>query len=197
MAPVRTTQVVVPVKAFARAKARLAPALALPQRAELARRMAAGVVHAAGPARTWVVCDDEDVAAWAEAEGAAVCWQPGQGLNGAVRAAVLERFTSGATRVVVVHGDLPLIASLDAVDPAGDELVLVPDRHGSGTNVVSTPTAAYRFAYGPGSFDRHVAEAARLELPICVVEDASLGWDVDEPADLTVFDPDRVSPTTG
>jgi len=195
MAPARTSQVVIPVKAFARAKARLAPALAVAERAELARDMAVGVVHAAGPQRTWVVCDDDEVARWAEGEGASVCWQPGRGLNGAVHAAVLERFTAGATRVVVVHSDLPLIASLDAVDPMSDELVLVPDRHGSGTNVVSTPSPSFGFAYGPGSFDRHVAEGTRLGLVTRIVRDRSLGWDVDEPADLTVFDRLTASPT--
>ena len=189
MAPERTTQVVVPVKSFARAKARLAPALALPERAELARRMATGVVHAAGPARTWVVCDDEDVAAWAEAEGAAVCRQPGEGLNGAVNAAVLERFAAGATRVVVVHGDLPLVSSLawlEEVDEPG-AVVLAADRHGTGTNVISTPTPAFRFAYGPGSFARHLDEVARLGLVARIAEDVALGWDVDEPADLAAL----------
>lgn len=195
MAPERTTQVVIPVKAFGRAKARLAPALSLAERADLARQMASVVARAAGPARTWVVCDDREVAAWAHSHGCSVSWQPGRGLNGAVAAATAERFTSGATRVVVIHSDLPLVTSLAAVDAEADALVLAPDRHNSGTNVVSTPTPEFCFAYGPGSFSRHLMEAARLDLPTSVVRDPSLGWDVDEPADLSVFGIGAGTPT--
>lgn len=194
MAPVRSTQVVVPVKAFRRAKARLAPALSLAERAALAEQMASQVIEVAGPERTWVVCDDDEVAAWARASKAQVSWQPGSGLNGAVAAATTERFTAGATRVVVVHSDLPLISSLAAVEAPGDELILVPDRHGSGTNVVSTPTPAFGFAYGPDSFARHVAEGTRLGLSTVVLRDPALGWDVDDPVDLAVFAPVPTAP---
>jgi 2-phospho-L-lactate guanylyltransferase len=64
-------------------------------------------------------------------------------------------------------------------------VTLVPDRHGDGTNVVVLPAGCgFRFAYGPGSFARHRAEAARLGLAVEVVHDPHLGWDVDHPADL-------------
>lgn len=177
----------VPVKAFDHAKARLAPALTLGERADLARWMATGVVRAAAPLPTWVVCDDRTVARWAREQGAGVSWQPGSGLNRAVADATRERFASGATRVIVVHGDLPLIGSLECLDTASDEVILVPDRHGSGTNVISTPTPEFAFAYGPGSYRRHRGEAARLGLRLEIVRDAEMGWDVDEPDDLVVL----------
>lgn len=188
------TQVLIPVKAFDRAKARLAPALTVPERAELARTMATSVVHAVGDLPVWVVCDDPSVAAWARSAGCAVSWQPGRGLDGAVQQATSERFTAGAGRVVVIHSDLPLVTSVRSLDPGTDELLLAPDRHGAGTNVVSTPTPQFRFSYGPGSFARHLAEAERLGLAVRTVHDPTLGWDVDVPDDLTVFtsgSPDR------
>jgi 2-phospho-L-lactate guanylyltransferase len=180
--------VLVPVKAFARAKARLAPTLTPAERAELARSMAESVLRAAGGLDVWVVCDDDDVAAWARDLGAEVAWHPGTGLDGAVSAACTERFAHGATRVAVVHGDLPLIESMAWHDQSGDAVVLVPDRHGKGTNVISTPTPAFRFAYGPGSFARHVAEVERLGLELCVVHDLAMGWDIDVPSDLSAID---------
>ena len=65
-------------------------------------------------------------------------------------------------------------------------VTLVPDRANDGTNVACVPAdAGFRFAYGPGSFARHRAEARRLDLPLRVVREPSLGWDVDVPADLT------------
>jgi 2-phospho-L-lactate/phosphoenolpyruvate guanylyltransferase len=42
----------------------------------------------------------------------------------------------------------------------------------------------FRFAYGPGSFRRHAAEARRLGLGFRVVRDADLAFDVDVPDDL-------------
>jgi 2-phospho-L-lactate guanylyltransferase len=51
------------------------------------------------------------------------------------------------------------------------------------------PTGArFGFAYGPGSAARHRAEAERLGLALRVTEDEQLGWDVDTPEDLAVFD---------
>jgi 2-phospho-L-lactate guanylyltransferase len=68
---------------------------------------------------------------------------------------------------------------------ADNAVVLVPDRHDDGTNVISLPTGTgFRFEYGPGSCARHRSEAQRLGLPVIVVRDARLGWDVDRPADL-------------
>ena len=69
--------VIVPVKAFRLAKVRLAPALSATERDDLARRMAEQVVGAAAPLPVAVVCDDDDVRAWAEAHGARVRLVPG------------------------------------------------------------------------------------------------------------------------
>lgn len=176
--------VLIPVKAFARAKARLAPKLSPSERARLARSMAESVVEAASGLDVRVVCDDQEVADWARRLGIEISWQPGTGLDGAVTRACTDCFATGSRRVAVVHGDLPLVRSLAWLDESGDDLVLVPDRHGTGTNVVSTPTDRFRFAYGPGSFARHRAEADRLGLALRIVRDPTLGWDIDVPSDL-------------
>ena len=176
--------VVVPVKAFHAAKLRLAPALSPDARAVLAREMATRVVRAAGPLPVTVVCDDEDVRAWALAAGATVHWTPGLGLDGAVHAGVDAVAAAGADRVVVAHADLPLATGLDHV--VGTEgVLLVPDRWNDGTNVIALPAASgFQFSYGPGSFARHRAEAERLGLPVQIAVDQVLGWDVDVPDDL-------------
>ena len=176
--------VVVPVKAFTQAKVRLAPRLEPAARAELARTMAARVLRAARPLAVVVVCDDEEVRAWTERHGAEALWTPDLGLNGAVEAGVAHVQRRGIERAIVAHADLPLATEL-AWLAAFDGVSLVPDRHGEGTNVACVPTAAgFRFAYGPGSFAAHRAEAARLGLVTRLVPDPRLGWDVDVPADL-------------
>jgi len=177
--------VLVPVKSFVKAKLRLAPALPAAERAALARSMAEGVLRATGGLPCAVVCDDAEVAAWALAQGAGVLWQPGRGLNGAVQSGVARLADAGVLQVIVAHADLPMATDVSwtASFPG---VTLVPDRREDGTNVACVPArTGFRFAYGPGSFARHQAEAARLRLPLRVVREPRLAWDVDVPADLT------------
>ncbi len=176
--------VVIPVKGFHAAKLRLAPALTPEARAVLARQMASQVVLAAGDLPVIVVCEDPVVREWALGAGATVHWTPGLGLDGAVTAGVEAAVLAGAERVVVAHADLPLATGLDhVVGRAG--VLLVPDRRTDGTNVIAVPAGSgFQFSYGPGSFARHRAEATRLGLPVEVLPDVALGWDVDVPDDL-------------
>lgn len=176
--------VLIPVKAFADAKVRLAPALSPERRQDLVRTMADAVVAAAAPLGVAVVCDDVDVANWARLHHALVVWEPGRGLNGAVEAGVERLARAGVGQVIVAHADLPRAADLGAL--AGEDgVTLVPDRRRDGTNVMVIPAdAGFRFSYGPGSFARHRAEAQRLGLVVRVVDDPRLSFDVDLPADL-------------
>lgn len=180
------TVAVVPVKAFDRAKGRLAGHLSDAERARLARSMADGVLRAAAPMPVTVVCDDDAVADWARDAGAAVVWAPGTDLNAAVGLAVGRLAGAGVPRAVVVHADLPFARDLSALATTdGSEVVLVADRHGDGTNVLSVPTdARFRFRYGPASRAAHREEAARCGLTVREVTDERLAWDVDGPDDL-------------
>ena len=177
----------VPIKAFADAKVRLAPALAADDRAALARSMAEKVLAAARPLTVAVACDDRGVAEWAEQRGAVVAWTPGRGLNGAVQDGVVFLRSLGAEQVIVAHADLPLATELSSLAWFSG-VTLVPDRREDGTNVACIPADSdFRFAYGPGSFARHCAEARRLGLALHVTRVPELGWDVDVPADLDLL----------
>lgn len=174
----------VPVKSFREAKVRLAAALPPDVRERLAREWAEGVLRAARPLPVSVVCDDEEVAALAERQGARVIWSPNRGLNGAVTTGVERLAAEGVTRVVVAHADLPLATDLGWVADF-DGVTLVPDRRDDGTNVLCIPaTSGFTFSYGPGSFGRHQAESRARDLPLRIVRQPLLAWDVDTPADL-------------
>ena len=176
--------VLIPVKAFHQAKRRLGSTLSDADRIALVRAMATHVAAACAPLPTAVVCDDEDVARWAADVGASVMWEPGQGLNGAVRAGVDRLARAGTRWVTVAHGDLPRAHRLGALAPF-DGIMLVPDRRDDGTNVLRLPAASdFRFAYGAGSFRAHRAEANRLGLPVRVLRNPDLAYDVDWPADV-------------
>jgi 2-phospho-L-lactate/phosphoenolpyruvate guanylyltransferase len=178
------THVLVPIKSFRNAKVRLAGALPPSERAALAKRMAGRVLAAAGPLPVSIVCDDIDVAAFAEARRAGVIWRPGLGLNAAVTDGVAQLTADGAVEVIVAHADLPLADDLSRLAGFAG-VTLVPDRRDDGSNVVCVPTGLrFVFSYGPGSFERHRREADRLRVPYRVLRDPRLGWDVDVPADL-------------
>ena len=176
--------VLIPVKAFHQAKRRLGSTLSDPDRIALVRAMATHVAAACVPLPIAVVCDDEDVARWAADVGASVLWEPGQGLNGAVRAGVDRLARVGTRWVTVAHGDLPRAHGLGVLAPF-DGITLVPDRRDDGTNVLRLPAGSdFRFAYGAGSFRAHRAEAMRLGLSVRVLRVPDLAYDVDWPADV-------------
>lgn len=168
---------------------RLAPVLSPDERAALAREMAEHVVNASWPLPVIVVCDDLEVAAWAENLGARALLEPGLGLNGAVGTAVAQLGGEGYERIVVAHADLPLATKLAWLAEL-DGIALIPDRHLDGTNVISLPAkCGFCFSYGPGSFSRHQDEARRTGVPWRVIHDPGLAWDVDSPADITAVTP--------
>lgn len=176
--------VLVPVKAFSRAKVRLAPALSPERRRQLARTMATRVIHSAAGLPTAVVCDDQEVADWADSLGALVIWEPGRGLNGAVQHGFGQLSRLGARSVTVAAGDLPLATDLRWIGNFPG-VTLVPDRRNDGTNVIGLPAGApFAFTYGPGSFVRHLAQAQTVGRPVRVIHSSPLAWDVDLPEDL-------------
>jgi 2-phospho-L-lactate/phosphoenolpyruvate guanylyltransferase len=173
-----------PVKAFTAAKGRLSTVLDRFARADLARWLAGRVVAAAGPLPTFIACDDDEVAAWADAHGAAVLWSPGLGLNGAVDAGRTTIAGKGFEHIVIAHSDLPLAEDLSALVVPGT-ITLVPDRRRDGTNVVAAPLAVdLPASYGGGSFARHFAAAVATGRRVEVRPDPRLSLDVDTPVDL-------------
>ena len=176
--------VLVPVKSFGAAKARLTSSVSPDARRALARWMAGRVVAAAAPLPVFVACDDDEVAEWADGLGASVLWSPGLGLNGAVDEGVATMAGKGIDHVVISHGDLPLATSLaDVARP--DTVVLVPDRRRDGTNVLARPTAIdLPASYGAGSFGQHLRHAMRADVAVMVRIDAELSLDLDTVSDL-------------
>jgi len=178
------TEILIPIKSFADAKLRLAPNLDAARRRELAMAMADRVITAASPHPVSVVCDNDEVAAFATERNATVIWCPERGLNAAVTEGVSHLRDLGVSEVVVSHADLPLATSFDELI-GWSGVTLVPDRHMRGTNVAIVPTSApFVWSYGVGSLSRHRAEALRLGIPLRTKRIPSLGWDVDFPEDL-------------
>ena len=196
--PPMQRRVVVPIRSFGRAKSRLASVLDSDQRHTLARICAESVLMRAGVDRSVVVCDDPEVARWASDLGADVMRVESSGLNPSLQEAMPRIMaTWKPCEVVVVHADLVFPDALQDLDVLfhGVEptrVVVVPDRHRDGTNVLGLGSAVmekWRFAYGPGSFDAHCEQARTLGVDLRIVEHPDLSVDLDTPEDLAI---DRV-----
>jgi 2-phospho-L-lactate guanylyltransferase len=188
---VNPTGVAVPIRAFALGKARLAEHLDPTERAVLGRRLAERVVAAASGLETLVVSSDDDVRSWAQGLHLRTIDDPGS-LDAAAHEGRRWLARRGCTRIVIAHGDLPFAATFSGVARDGSRpvVVAVPCHRDDGTPVLSVPADAdFAFAYGPGSFRRHAAEARRLGLGFRVVRDRNLAFDVDLPDDLGLLAP--------
>ncbi len=181
--------VVVPIKRFTDAKVRLTPHLNATERVDLARSMARHVLDNVRDEQVVVVCDDDEVRALAHEFGAKVIDDVGGGLNSALKHSLTVLRDRGVLRATIVHADLPqatsLSALLDRAQLGTDDVLLLPDRHGDGTNLMSIPlTVDFALSYGTQSFSHHLHEARRHRLRVMVMIDAGYAHDVDVPSDL-------------
>ena len=101
--------------------------------------------------------------------------------------AAVER---GAARVLLLPGDCPLldpseVDELLAQRANGAEVVVIPDRDGSGTNgLLLHPPDVIAPAFGEGSRERHLALARSANAPARVAALPSLGLDIDRADDF-------------
>lgn len=179
---------VVPIRSFHDAWTRLAGRVPPHARQRLAADVAERVIGAGRASRfdpIIVVTDDVGVARWSADLGVPVVAAGIPGLDAAVEAAMEHLVDLGVGRAVVAHADLPLAGSFRSVIAVDDDVVIVADRHGDGTNVLSIPLrSGFRPSYGPGSSQRHREQAIELGLSVTVVIDDELSWDLDTPDDL-------------
>lgn len=187
---------VLPVKRFGAAKSRLGDGLSGRRRRKLAEAMLGDVLEAIGATRsverTIVVSGEPGAARPARAAGAEVIDDPDDGhveaaLRGVQRAAEL-----GAECVVLLPGDCPLLEprELDGLIAAaiGRCAIVVPDRHGTGTNaLLLAPPDAIGPSFGEGSRERHCELAREAGVPCSVERVTSLALDLDTPADLVAL----------
>ncbi|MGH2606097.1 MAG: 2-phospho-L-lactate guanylyltransferase [Anaerolineales bacterium] len=189
---------IVPVKPLRRAKSRLAGVLTAEERNALSRRLLAHTLSVLGRVpqigRVLVVSRDPKALAVARKMGAKSMTEPAPGeLNRALRRASRMATAQGATGVLVVPADLPMLdpTALEGLLARAEPppvVIVAPDRRGRGTNTLFvSPPGLIEYEFGPHSFRKHTqrARAAGARLEVCEV--ASLGLDVDTPEDLEVL----------
>jgi 2-phospho-L-lactate guanylyltransferase len=113
-----------------------------------------------------------------------------EGQSAATAAGIRWAVASGFERVLLVPGDTPLLSQteIDALlANAPEAVVIVPDRHGTGTNgLLLRPPTAIEPSFGPDSLGRHVAAAEAAGVAHRIERVPSLVFDVDTSEDLAV-----------
>jgi 2-phospho-L-lactate guanylyltransferase len=178
------------------AKRRLSGELSPPERAQLALVMLDRVLTACDQAQLDGVILVTDTPAGAQLgarHGARTLADAGEDLNAAVLAGLEAAAGAGADTVVVLPGDVPLVAPSDiralveAVGQAPRALAVAPDRAGIGTNaLLLRPPLLIQPAFGPGSCRRHIEAGQAAGAVTVEVHRTGLAVDIDTPADLPV-----------
>jgi 2-phospho-L-lactate guanylyltransferase len=205
------TWAIIPVRGLERAKSRLGGPLDAEERVELVSRLLRRAITAAVDSRqvagAIVVSGDPAALELARSMGALPLRDLDEGLNPALELARAEAIARGATAIVVLPCDLPWLDgdTLDATLTAAREawprqatargsaatpplVALVPDRHGTGTNVlVLAPPAAIDFAFGVGSRADHAARATAAGA-VYVELGGPLDVDLDTAEDLVLVE---------
>jgi len=201
--------IVVVARVGSAAKSRMAGTLNADQRSTLALAMLADVLGVCRQARglaagTLAVVDTPAARAVALRNGALSIADPGAGdMNAAVSAGVAAARQQGASTVLVVPGDVPLISTadlqalLDAAGAAPRAVVIGSSRDGQGTNaLLLRPPDVIPPAFGPPSVGRHVQMARAAGAQTVVRPGLGLALDVDTPDDLAALQCDRVGTHT-
>jgi len=173
---------IIPVSTLDGAKTRLGEALDAEERRDLVDGFLARTVVAALAVDrlddVLVVSPDREVLRRAADLGARTLRQRSRGLNSGLREARADVVAGGAEAILVLPIDLPFVTA-ETVGAVVEQLaqpeppaavILVPDRHGKGTNVLGLrPPTAIDFGFGRASRRVHrtaaeTAGAAYLEL---------------------------------
>mgnify|MGYP000931708605 CR=1 FL=1 len=189
---------VVPIKELTLAKQRLAKAVPPRHRAGLAAAMASDVLETLsavqGLAGIVVVTVDAQATAIAREFGAVVADDSARDGHTAVVAAAASRLArEGCRAMLTLPGDIPTLAAAEVEHllqgvANGPSVTLVPSRDGDGTNAaLCSPPTALAFAFGPGSFERHVGLVRRQGLEPRIVRSSGIGLDIDTPEDLRLL----------
>jgi 2-phospho-L-lactate guanylyltransferase len=192
------TYAILPVKRFGAAKVRLGDELSGGTKRALAEAMMTDVLMALrrtkSVAEVLLVTSEPAAEAIGRGYGASVLHDDfDHGQSAAALIGIDYALEAGATRVLLVPGDCPALdpAEVEALlaRPANEpSVVIVPDRHGIGTNaLLLTPPDVIEPAFGPDSRSLHEQAAAAARVPYEIEHVETLALDVDTTEDLAAL----------
>ncbi|MGI8731023.1 MAG: 2-phospho-L-lactate guanylyltransferase [Solirubrobacteraceae bacterium] len=189
------TFAILPIKRFAASKARLEGELSDGTRRALTEAMMTDVLMALrrtqGLTVVLLITSEPAAEAIGRGYGATVLLDDfNAGQSAATSIGIEHAIEAGARRVLLVPGDCPALdpaelTALLATEAPGRSVVIVPDRHGSGTNaLLLAPPNAIEPAFGPDSRALHERAATAAGVGFVVAQVPTLALDVDTVDDL-------------
>lgn len=187
---------IIPVKDLGNAKSRLGETLDAPERVALSLEMLERVVLAASETEgvsTLVVSRDRRALVLAQKKGVNTLHDRWQDLNASLEGAAIWCQGRGATSIMVLHADLPLIKTEDVAammqsGASGPCVVISPCRRQEGTNALFLrPPGIIPFIFGRGSFQAHLDLAAERGIAAHVLRSPTIALDIDTVEDLEVY----------
>lgn len=188
--------VIIPVKRLDDAKSRLSSLLTDNERKEFSLKMLEDVLRTVKSTKpvhaTVVVSKDAMVSTIAKLFGVVYLEERKTGLNNSVSKAVDWCVERGATSVLILPADIPLVVSTDLnkIFALGKKvsMVISPSRNERGTNaLLLAPPNVCPTSYGPGSFQRHIDEASQLKISFREYKSPRIAFDIDTVEDLKYF----------
>lgn len=192
------TWAILPLRSLRDGKQRLRDVLSAGDRSILVRRLLehtlSAIVEARGVSGVCIVTPDPEMLAWVCQFDVLALLQPNHGLNAGLEYARRELLVrADLDALLVILPDLPHLRSADLDEmlrrSTPRSVVLAPDRHGQGTNVLLVrPADALPFAFGEASLQQHEAAAQAYGLHVHHYDAPGTAFDVDTPDDLQVID---------
>lgn len=188
----------VPIKALVNAKQRLNPVLTKNQRQQLSKAMAHDVLSALSLLPNLALCicagDDYGIDLAKEFNAALIhdSELPYAGLDTIAATYSHRMATQGFSHAMIIHADIPLLnaSTLEMIfeSQASHDVVLVADRHGEGTNIVSWRLGCgFVTNFGTNSRARHLTQCADLNLRVREIHCGNTALDIDTPNDLQLL----------
>ena len=186
-------QALVPVKTLTAAKSRLAAHLSAAERETLVLDMLHHVLSVLLNSKLLeqiaVVSPDERVLERTQTWGAQAWPEEKEGHNPALHAAAVRARAAGATALLTISADLPLLNVQDIrcmiARSTEHPVVLAPSREGTGTNALLVrPPLALPYLFGPDSLQDYMQAARQRQLSVSIYNSTSLAWDIDTIDDI-------------
>jgi 2-phospho-L-lactate guanylyltransferase len=187
---------IIPVKNLDNAKSRLSPLLQASERKTLCLTMLEDILYTVKSIKSIrqivVVSSDPEVEGFVKAFDVIYLEEREKGLNQAVCQAIDWCSKQNVSSVLILPMDIPLVRSSDLQKMLAlknqASMIISPSRSGDGTNaLVLTPPAVAPTFYGPRSFHRHVEEASRQGISLCIYRSERIALDIDTIKDLIDF----------
>ncbi len=190
--------VIIPVKSIHNGKSRLAGVLSSGDRESLNIAMLTNILQTLkemeGIAGALIISHDKSILGLVETFGFEfLLEQKPYSLNCAIKIACGKCCEMGASAVLILPADLPLInkKSLQSIleknaDPP--VAVITPDRRKEGTNsLLINPVNGFDFQFGANSFFIHQNNASMMDYRVEIVVDPGMELDLDIPEDWELY----------